>query len=367
MTKIKNENYFQISGWMQNKLKLSGNQLIAYAIIYGFTQDGVSKFCGGLDYLASWMGVSKQSVIHNLNQLLDKNLIFKKVLEGGYREYSVNLDILNDGQKIPMEESSPAMKESFTAMKESSPAMKESSPNNNIYNNSNNKFNNNIITPINDTTQKTLGISSKKLNKSKVGVAPSADLVLIDPVLAVKKTKRGTKPWGKLNRSERYDAYMEVINDYTDNSIIKEKLLAFVNNYLDKQADLMRMPMRAIVFSKRLENLTNLCKNSDGLRDINKALKIINFSIENDYNDFYPVKDESSFAYSNKGKKFFDPTADNEKIDSPDFKSMTAEEIKKWDEENLVQKPDDMTWAEYLATLTPEQIEEWDKRANNNV
>ena len=363
MAKIKDENYFQISGWMQNKLRLSGNQLIAYAIIYGFTQDGVSKFSGGLDYLAAWMGVSKQSVIHNLNQLLDKNLIHKTILDGGYRQYSVNLEILNCDEQNAMKESSMAMKESSMAMKESSMAMKESSPNNNIYNNSNNKIYNNKITHKNfNTTNEVLDLNLKNSNQVE-SCAPAASVVLMDPVTVTKKLKRANKPWGKLNRSQRYDAYLEVIQNYTENETIRQKLIAFVSNYLDKQADLMRMPMRAVVLSKRLENLSNLCKDKDGLRDINKALKIINFSIENDYNDFYPVKDDNGFAYSNRSKRFFDPTANNEKIDSPDFKSMTPEEIKKWDEENLLQKPDDMTWPEFLATLTPEQIEEWDKRA----
>ena len=38
MSKIKNENYVVIQGWMVNELNLKGNDLMVYAIIYGFTQ-----------------------------------------------------------------------------------------------------------------------------------------------------------------------------------------------------------------------------------------------------------------------------------------------------------------------------------------
>ena len=36
--KIKNENYVLIQGWMINELKLKGNELLIYALIYGFSQ-----------------------------------------------------------------------------------------------------------------------------------------------------------------------------------------------------------------------------------------------------------------------------------------------------------------------------------------
>ena len=35
---MKNENYITIQGWMVNELKLTGNDLICYALIYGFTK-----------------------------------------------------------------------------------------------------------------------------------------------------------------------------------------------------------------------------------------------------------------------------------------------------------------------------------------
>lgn len=35
---VKNENYLVIQGWMITELKLKGNELLIYAIIYGFSR-----------------------------------------------------------------------------------------------------------------------------------------------------------------------------------------------------------------------------------------------------------------------------------------------------------------------------------------
>ena len=42
--KIRNENFYTVLGWMLNVLELKGNELIVFAIIYSFSQDGESDF-----------------------------------------------------------------------------------------------------------------------------------------------------------------------------------------------------------------------------------------------------------------------------------------------------------------------------------
>ena len=74
---IKNENYISIQGWMVNDLKLKGNALIVYSIIYGFSQDGESKFTGSSKYLAEWCGCSRQTIMTTLNKLVKDKLIIK--------------------------------------------------------------------------------------------------------------------------------------------------------------------------------------------------------------------------------------------------------------------------------------------------
>ena len=41
--KIKRSNFVIIQGWMITDLKLKGNQLMIFAAIYGFSQDGESE------------------------------------------------------------------------------------------------------------------------------------------------------------------------------------------------------------------------------------------------------------------------------------------------------------------------------------
>ena len=52
--KINPENYITIQGWMRTELELKGNDLMVYAIIYGFSQSESNRFTGSLQYLADW-------------------------------------------------------------------------------------------------------------------------------------------------------------------------------------------------------------------------------------------------------------------------------------------------------------------------
>jgi hypothetical protein len=70
---------------MVNDLHLKGNELLCYAIIHGFSQDGESQFTGSLQYLADWCNTSKQTIITALQSLCEKKLILKNV------EYKNNL------------------------------------------------------------------------------------------------------------------------------------------------------------------------------------------------------------------------------------------------------------------------------------
>lgn len=74
---MKDSNFYTVQGWMVNKLHLSGNELICYAIIYGFSQDGDTLFMGSLSYLQKWMNVSRPTVINTLKSLMKKGLLNK--------------------------------------------------------------------------------------------------------------------------------------------------------------------------------------------------------------------------------------------------------------------------------------------------
>lgn len=81
---IKKENYITIQGWMVSDLQLKGNELLVYAIIYGFSQDGENRFTGSLGYLAEWTNSTKQGVLKCLKSLVEKGYICKtdKIING---------------------------------------------------------------------------------------------------------------------------------------------------------------------------------------------------------------------------------------------------------------------------------------------
>lgn len=72
------DNYFAVQGWMVTELKLKGNALMLYAIIYGFSQTTNTAFTGSVDYLCEWLGgVSRPTVINTLDNLVKQGLLTK--------------------------------------------------------------------------------------------------------------------------------------------------------------------------------------------------------------------------------------------------------------------------------------------------
>ena len=97
---MKNESYYQISGWMINKLKLKGIELNIYAIIYGFSQDGESEFKGSLKYLSEFTGgTSKPTLIKALKDLTEKQFIIRReeiINKVKFNRYRANLPLLKE-------------------------------------------------------------------------------------------------------------------------------------------------------------------------------------------------------------------------------------------------------------------------------
>lgn len=71
-------NYLTIQGWMRTELGLSGNELIAYALIYGFSQDNETEFRGSAQYVADWCGIARENANKLLKRLTEKKLINKR-------------------------------------------------------------------------------------------------------------------------------------------------------------------------------------------------------------------------------------------------------------------------------------------------
>ena len=73
---VDDKQFLLIQGWQVGK-GLKGNELLLYALIYGFCQDGRSCFRGSLNYMADWLNVTRQTVINTLNLLVERGLIVK--------------------------------------------------------------------------------------------------------------------------------------------------------------------------------------------------------------------------------------------------------------------------------------------------
>lgn len=66
-----------VFGWMCNELGLSGNELLVYAIIHGFSQDGESCYQGSRKWLADTLNVSLPTIDKALSGLIQKGYIAK--------------------------------------------------------------------------------------------------------------------------------------------------------------------------------------------------------------------------------------------------------------------------------------------------
>lgn len=77
MSAVKDTNFIAIQGWMRTQLNLKGNELLIYALIYGFSQDGESRFKGSRKYIADWCGCSLNTVDRTLGSLVNKGLLAK--------------------------------------------------------------------------------------------------------------------------------------------------------------------------------------------------------------------------------------------------------------------------------------------------
>lgn len=86
MSYVKDGSYINIQPFMVRDLELKGNELLIYAIIYGFSQDGESYFTGSIQYLADWTNSTRQGVIKVLKNLTEKGLL--KKFETGKQTYA---------------------------------------------------------------------------------------------------------------------------------------------------------------------------------------------------------------------------------------------------------------------------------------
>lgn len=173
---IRRENYINIQGWMITDLMLKGNDLLIYAIIYGFTQDGEQWFDGSRQYLADWCNSTKRGISKNLESLVSLEYIIKDeyvVNNVKFCKYKANLEKLTPVNKVPHpgEQSSP-------------PPGEQSSPNNIYINNLDNNNKEKSIKEKKETFKET----EEQLVLEKI--KSMTDKEMSEKILAVFKNKK---------------------------------------------------------------------------------------------------------------------------------------------------------------------------------
>lgn len=119
---MQKESYVVLRPFMVEELGLKGSELVAYALIYGFSQDGESWFTGSAQYVADWCGIARRNALSVLQKLTDKGLV-EKVRTGQGCAYRACRNITGD-------ETSLVIKHHRTGDKTSPITGDETSPNN---------------------------------------------------------------------------------------------------------------------------------------------------------------------------------------------------------------------------------------------
>lgn len=112
---LKDKTFIVIQSWMRTELKLSGNRLTTYAIIYGYSQGENGVFSGSSQYIADWCGITKRSALNVLASLVDDGYIKKtdKTVNGVHLcDYSASPVVKKFHH--PGEEISPVPDENFS-------------------------------------------------------------------------------------------------------------------------------------------------------------------------------------------------------------------------------------------------------------
>lgn len=139
-TQMADDNYCVIFGWMCNGLKLSSNELLVYAVVYGFSQDGESRYYGGRGFLARTLNISKPTVDKALSSLCEKGFIHRIETERNgvkFHEYFADLQVVKKlyhpkEDDVDRQVTSLDSKESLHNSKNTLPNSKESLPNNKV-------------------------------------------------------------------------------------------------------------------------------------------------------------------------------------------------------------------------------------------
>jgi len=232
---MKSENFVVIQGWMCNELELKGNDLLVFALIYGFSQDGESAFHGSRNYIANTFNISKPTVDKALQNLLDKGYI-KKHISGDITEpntYWADIEVV---------------KKLYMGSKE---------------------------TLLGGSKETLLNNTSKSTNSKKEKLVSNKDT-------NTEFTFGNQKP----KKQNLYTKCVSLIDQKTNNNEIRSLLIDWLNMLLEKYKSTGRV-LYVNVFKGKLKMLNDY--------DEKDWKEIIKYNIQKGYEGFYPTPSYNRF------------------------------------------------------------------------
>ena len=254
---MKDNTYITIQSWMITELDLKGTELIVYATIFGFSQDGESRFKGSRQYLAEWCNGTIRSVQTALNSLVEKGLIQKF-------ENTVNNVKLCEYVAI------------FTPSEKISPPPSEKTSLNNIAIDNIEKDSISINT---NTTQTKDDYTSKGYSREE----------LRDEFLGSVK-KSTTKRRNMVKRPTLFDKCVVEIDDYTDKPDLRNKLIQFLRIRLEVKDK----PFGLASWQGMLEKLDQAVAECG-----REYVDVVQQSIDKGWLSFYPIDNKSKSSRTN--------------------------------------------------------------------
>lgn len=241
------DDYIVIQGWMVTDLNLKGNDLMAYALIYGFSRETDTYFTGSLQYVADWLNIDKRSVNRTMKRLVDCGLFLKEdVYIKGVKFCRYKAIIPTECTQNENTILTEGCTQNVTSGDKMSPGVtvtsgdKLSTNNIDIYTNTYNNINNN-------NTNKLNTIFNNKEKKHKNTIAQDLE---------------------------------KVVNEYTTNEELRQALLEFIQMRKD-----LKSPIKTLNGFKRL--LGTLNKLASKAED---KIKIVNQSLDHEWKSFYELK-----------------------------------------------------------------------------
>ena len=239
---VRSSNYVTILSPMITVLKLKGNELLIFALIHGFSQDGQSTFKGSLQYLIEWTGLDKTTIIRLLKQLVEKRVIKKIEYEENKIkrcEYVSNYwEILEDSTRL---------------QNATTPRLQNATE----YNNNNNNNNNNAVS---ETALIEIDDKEGKNRKTLFRNSDVYKLVKTDINGVITDYSGFEKKFAGVN-FERIDLiyYFHAVSDWSDQKDVKRTnngWLATVRNFI--RADVERGKVHYKSSSAQNENIDDV-------------------------------------------------------------------------------------------------------------